>query len=344
MNGCAETMRIAQIAPLAESVPPKLYGGTERVVSWLVDELVGLGHEVTLFASGDSRTRAKLVSICPRALRLARPRVDVTAAQAAQLEAVARRISDFDVIHSHIDWIHLPILHRAGVPFLTTFHGRLDLGGLRNVIDLFPEAPFVSISEDQRRPLQGARWLGTVYHGLPEAALQPSYDAENYLAFPGRLTHEKGPDVAIRIAKATGMQLRIAAKVPRASRGYFKEQLEPLIDGIRFSSSGRLTLETRFSRRRGRIAVSDRLAGAVWPGDDRSDGLWHAGDCIPCRIGAGGYRGWRQRIHCGFRRGSHSCRQARAIAGQAQNSPDIRRKVYRASNGARLSSMLPATR
>ena len=231
MNGCAETMRIAQIAPLAESVPPKLYGGTERVVSWLVDELVGLGHEVTLFASGDSRTRAKLVSICPRALRLARPRVDVTAAQAAQLEAVARRTSDFDVIHSHIDWIHLPILHRAGVPFLTTFHGRLDLGGLRNVIDLFPEAPYVSISEDQRRPLQGARWLGTVYHSLPEAALQPSYDAENYLAFLGRLTHEKGPDVAIRIAKATGMQLRIAARVPRASRGYFKEQLEPLIDG-----------------------------------------------------------------------------------------------------------------
>jgi glycosyltransferase involved in cell wall biosynthesis len=224
-------MRIAQIAPLAESVPPKLYGGTERVVAWLVDELVELGHDVTLFASGDSHTKAKLVPVCPRALRLARPRPDPTAAQAALLEAMAREAEEFDVIHSHIDWLHLPLLQRAGVPFLTTMHGRLDLPGLSKMIELFPAAPYVSISDNQCSPLSEANWLGTVYHGMPKTLLSPSYTAGHYLAFLGRLTHEKGAHVAIRIAQATGMPLCIAAKVPRDHRGYFKEHLEPLIDG-----------------------------------------------------------------------------------------------------------------
>src|SRR6185295_20198014 len=141
-------MRIAQIAPLAESVPPKLYGGTERVVAWLVDQLVDLGHEVTLFASGDSRTRAKLQEVCPRALRLGRPRTDPMAALAALLEAVSRQATDFDVIHVHIDWMHLPLLSRLDVPFLTTVHGRLDLPFLPELIRLFPDAPFVSISDN----------------------------------------------------------------------------------------------------------------------------------------------------------------------------------------------------
>jgi glycosyltransferase involved in cell wall biosynthesis len=155
-------MRIAQIAPLAESVPPKLYGGTERVVAWLVDELVGLGHEVTLFASGDSRTRAKLHPICPQALRLGRPRTDPAAACAALLEAVAQCANKFDVIHAHIDWVHLPLLQRLNVPFLTTMHGRLDLPGLPDLTRAFGTAPFVSISNNQRLPLGEARWLGTV--------------------------------------------------------------------------------------------------------------------------------------------------------------------------------------
>jgi glycosyltransferase involved in cell wall biosynthesis len=224
-------MRIAQIAPLAESVPPKLYGGTERVVAWLVEELVELGHQVTLFASGDSKTKAELVPVCPRALRLGKPRPDPMAAQTALLEAMAQRAEEFDVIHAHIDWLHLPIVHRTGVPFLTTLHGRLDLPGLSEMMRLFPSAPYVSISDNQRIPLTGAKWLGTIHHGMPKSLLKPSFRPGQYLAFLGRLTHEKGAHVAIQIAQAAGMPLRIAAKVPRDHRSYFKEHLEPLIDG-----------------------------------------------------------------------------------------------------------------
>ena len=224
-------MRIAQIAPLAESVPPKLYGGTERVVAWLVDELVELGHDVTLFASGDSVTRAKLNSVWPRALRLGRPRSDPIAAQAVLLEPMAQHAAEFDVIHVHVDWLHLPLLSRLGVPFLTTMHGRLDLPGMPDVIRRFPGAPFVSISNNQRAPLGEANWLGTVYHGLPAGLLRPSYEGGSYLAFLGRLTAEKGPEVAIRIARSAGMPLHIAAKIPRGERRYFKERLEPQIDG-----------------------------------------------------------------------------------------------------------------
>ena len=169
-------MRIAQVAPLAESVPPKLYGGTERVVAWLIDELVELGHDVTLFASGDSATRAKLVPAWPRALRLGRPRSDPMAAQAALLEAIAEHAADFDVIHAHIDWLHLPLLSRLAVPFVTTLHGRLDLPGLPDLIRSFPAAPFVSISDNQRLPVGEANWIGTVYHGLPINSFRPSFE------------------------------------------------------------------------------------------------------------------------------------------------------------------------
>src|SRR3954449_2885220 len=224
-------MRIAQIAPLAESVPPSLYGGTERVVAWLVDELMEFGHDVTLFATGDSRTRAKLVPVLPRALRLARPRSDPIAAQATLIESVAEHASEFDVIHAHIDWLHLPLLTRLGVPFLTTLHGRLDLRGVSDVISRFPAAPFVSISDNQRLPIPRANWLGTIYHGLPADSLRPVIKAGSYLAFLGRLTADKGPEAAIRIARAAGLPLRMAAKVPRNDRVYFKKQLEPQIDG-----------------------------------------------------------------------------------------------------------------
>src|SRR5262245_37582202 len=176
-------MRIAQVAPLAESVPPKLYGGTERVVAWLIDELIDLGHDVTLFATGDSVSRAKLVSICPRALRLGRPRWDAAAAQTLLLGAVADHAADFDVMHLHIDWLHLPLVSRLGGPFLTTLHGRLDLPGLSEVARRFPQAPFISISDNQRSPLNGANWLGTVYHGLPPQSLRPCFEPGSYLAF-----------------------------------------------------------------------------------------------------------------------------------------------------------------
>jgi glycosyltransferase involved in cell wall biosynthesis len=224
-------VRIAQVAPLAESVPPKLYGGTERVIAWLTEELVQLGQDVTLFASGDSQTSAKLVSAWPRALRLGRPRSHPFAAHTALLEQVAQRVSQFDVIHAHIDWLHLPLLSLLGVPFLTTLHGRLDLPGVSDLMRQFPEAPFVAISNSQRAAVQDAKWVGTVYHGLPVNSLRPLLKPGDYLAFLGRLSRDKGPDVAIRIARAAGMPLRIAAKLARDEQTYFKKNLAPHIDG-----------------------------------------------------------------------------------------------------------------
>jgi glycosyltransferase involved in cell wall biosynthesis len=238
-------MRIAQIAPLAESVPPKFYGGTERVIAWLIDELVELGHDVTLFASGNSQTRAKLVPVWPYAFRLGRPRTDPVAVQAVLLETMARRAAEFDVIHCHVDWLALPLLTRSGVPFLTTVHGRLAIAGLPDVVRHFPDAPFVSISHNQRLPLPGASWLGTVYHGLPSDSLHPRFEPGSYLAFLGRLTKEKGPEEAMRIARDAGVPLRIAAKVPKGERGYFKEQLEPKIDGRDVQLTGEVNDRTK---------------------------------------------------------------------------------------------------
>ena len=255
-------MRIAQVAPLAESVPPKLYGGTERVVAWLVDELVGLGHEVTLFASGDSGTGARLKSVWPRALRLGRPRTDPMAVQAALLEEVARHAAEFDVIHAHIDWQHLPLFARLGVPFLTTCHGRLDLPGFPDMISRFHKAPLVSISDNQRIPLPGANWIGTIHHGLPPDLFRPSFEQGSYLAFLGRLTVEKGPEAAIRIARRAGMPLRIAAKVPRGERTFFHERLEPQIDGTHVQLTGEVNDEKKEQFLAGAAAV---LFPIDWP-------------------------------------------------------------------------------
>jgi len=223
-------MRIAQICPLAESIPPKLYGGTERVIAWLVDGLIDLGHDVTLFASGDSKTRGNLHPVWPKAFRLGRQRVDPTVGNTLLLEAISKRANDFDVIHAHIDWLHLPLLANLRVPFLTTLHGRLDLPGLPEIVRRFPQANFVSISDHQRLPLPHANWRGTIRHGLPPTLFRPSYERGSYLAFLGRLTPDKGPEDAMRIARAAGKPLRIAAKIPRAETAYFKKHLEPHID------------------------------------------------------------------------------------------------------------------
>lgn len=222
-------MRIAQIAPLMEAVPPKLYGGTERIVAYLTDELVAMGHEVSLFASGDSATAATLEPGCPRALRLDPTIRDHLAPLLTMLERVARRADDFDVIHLHCDYLGYPLLGRAGVPFLATLHGRLDLPELRPLYAAFADVPVVSISDAQREPLPQANYLATVHHGLPERLLLPGSGSGGYLAFLGRLSPEKAPDRAIRIAARAGMRLKIAAKIDRADRDYFKEEIEPLL-------------------------------------------------------------------------------------------------------------------
>ena len=231
-------MKIAQVAPLAESVPPSLYGGTERVIYWLTEELIKQGHEVTLFGTADSQTSAKLIPVWPRALRLGRPRSDPIVAQAAAMDVLARHAEEFDIIHLHGDWCYLPLLARLDVPFVTTLHGRLDIPGLPALIDMFPKAPLVSISNNQRLPVPSARWAATIYHGFSPDWLRPSFERGQYLAFLGRLAPEKGPEVAIRIARAAHMQLRIAAKIPRGERGYFAERVQPMIDGSRVQLIG----------------------------------------------------------------------------------------------------------
>ena len=222
-------MKIAQVAPLIEAVPPKLYGGTERVVAYLTDALVELGHEVTLFASGDSLTKAELSAIWPQALRLDPTVVDYFAPVFMQMETVARRAHEFDVIHSHIDYFGYPLLQRLGVPSVTTLHGRLDLAELKPLYGMFNDVPVVSISDSQREPLPQANYVATIHHGLPQNLLAKGSGSGGYLAFLGRISPEKAPDAAIRIAAAAGMPLKIAAKVDRVDQEYFNTTIEPLL-------------------------------------------------------------------------------------------------------------------
>jgi len=222
-------MRIAQIAPLAESCPPALYGGTERVVAYLTDELVAQGHEVTLFASGDSRTSAELVPCCKRALRLSAEPVDALAYNMIMLEHVARRASDFDLLHFHIDMMHAPVVRAFADRTVTTLHGRLDLPDLQPFYRTFPHLPLVSISDAQRRPMPPVNWIGTVHHGLPPELLAFTPKADGYLAFLGRISPEKRPDRAIEIAARAGVPLKIAAKIDRVDRPYWEARIEPLV-------------------------------------------------------------------------------------------------------------------
>jgi glycosyltransferase involved in cell wall biosynthesis len=224
-------MRIAQVAPLTEAVPPKLYGGTERVISWLTEALVDLGHDVTLFASGDSVTKAKLVPGWPRALRLDGEVRDPNALHMAMLENVAQRADEFDILHFHLDYYPFSLFSRLSIPFVTTLHGRLDLPEHRPVFETFPNAPLVSISNSQRRFIPTAPWVGTVHHGLPSQSLRPLDAKPSYLAFLGRISPEKGLPQAIRVAKRAGIPLKIAAKVDRADEDYFNDEIKHLLDG-----------------------------------------------------------------------------------------------------------------
>ena len=221
-------MKIAQIAPLVESVPPRLYGGTERVVSWLTEELVRQGHEVTLFASGDSQTKAQLAAIVPRALRLDGIHNSLPY-NIIMLDQVAARMDAFDVIHFHIDFFHYPIFRNMAHKTLTTLHGRQDLPELPDIYRAFPHMPLVSISDHQRLPVPPVNWMGTVYHGLPEGQFHMGQGQGGYLAFLGRICADKGPVEAIEIARRAGMPLKIAAKVDPVDQPYFDTVVAPLL-------------------------------------------------------------------------------------------------------------------
>jgi glycosyltransferase involved in cell wall biosynthesis len=221
-------MRIGQIAPLTEAIPPKLYGGTERVVHWLTEELVALGHDVTLFASGDSVTTAKLEAMWPQSLRLSGSIRDPNALHMLMLEVVRRRAADFDFLHFHLDYYPFSLFSRQSTPFVTTLHGRLDLPEHQPVFAAFSSIPVISISHAQRRPVPQAGWVRTIYHGVPEDLLRPQPGTPSYLAFLGRIAPEKGVDQAIRIAGRAGMPIKIAAKIDKADVEYFEEHIRSL--------------------------------------------------------------------------------------------------------------------
>ncbi len=230
-------MRIAQISPLIESVPPRLYGGTERIVSNLTEELVRMGHDVTLFASGDSTTSAELVSCAQKALRLDPRVVQQEAYYMVMLDRVRRRAEEFDILHFHLDYYQFPMFRSLAERTVTTLHLRQDVADLKTLYAAFPEMPLVSISDAQRRPVSTANFVGTVYHGLPTDLLKPTYNPSgDYVAFLGRVSPEKGLDRAIRIASAAGIPLKIAAKVDKPDQDYFDQVIKPMLNlpGIEF--------------------------------------------------------------------------------------------------------------
>ena len=222
--------RIAQVAPLVETVPPESYGGTERIVSYLTEELVRLGHDVTLFASGGSTTTARLIAISERSLRSDANVKDPLSRSILEIEEVLKRSDSFDLVHFHDGYLHFPLSRRLQIPTVTTMHGRMDLPDLVPVFREFPEMPLVSISDEQRKPLPFANWIATVQHGIPEHLYSFRPDPANYVAFVGRICPEKRPDRAIEIAKQVEMPLKIAAKVDKADEQYFEAEIKPLLD------------------------------------------------------------------------------------------------------------------
>src|SRR5262245_46070850 len=255
-------MHIAQVAPLTEAIPPKLYGGTERVVYWLTEELVALGHNVTLFASGDSCTSAKLEPFWPRALRLDGSVRDPNALHMAMLEHVRRRADEFDFLHFHLDYYPFSLFSRQRTPFVTTLHGRLDLPEHQPVFDTFSSVPVVSISNAQRRPLPQARWVNTIHHGLPERLLMPQTVKPSYFAFLGRIAPEKRVDTAIRVAEHCGIPLKIAAKIDRADRDYYDEQIHPLMSSPYVEYIGEINDHEKSAFLSGALAL---LVPIDWP-------------------------------------------------------------------------------
>jgi len=255
-------MRIAQIAPLTEAIPPRLYGGTERVISWLTEELVALGQEVDLFASGDSQTSADLQACWPKALRLDGSVRDPNALHMAMLEQVYRRAPDFDLLHFHLDYYPFSLFSRQPTPFVTTLHGRLDLPEHQVMFATFPSIPVISISDAQRRPVPGAAWVRTIHHGLPERLLMPRPVRPAYFAFLGRISPEKAVDRAIAIAGRCGVPLKIAAKVDAVDREYFECRIRKLLTSADVEYIGEIGDGEKSSFLSGAIAL---LAPIAWP-------------------------------------------------------------------------------
>jgi len=255
-------MRIAQIAPLVEAIPPRLYGGTERVVHWLVEELVALGHDVTLFASGDSQTSAKLEPGWPRALRFEETVRDQNALHMLMLERVCQQAGDFDVLHFHLDYYPFSLFSRQKTPFVTTMHGRLDLPEHAHVMNGFRSVPIVSISDAQRTPVPDAGWIRTIHHGVPAQLLTPLPKPRSYLAMLGRISPEKGMDCAVRIAERCGLPLRIAAKVDRVDVEYFQQTIRPLLRPPQIEHVGEIGDAQKSEFLSGAIAL---LAPVDWP-------------------------------------------------------------------------------
>lgn len=257
-------MRIAQVTPLTEAVPPKLYGGTERVVHWLTEELVTLGHDVTLFASGDSQTSAKLDAMWPKALRLDGSVRDPNALHMVMLERVRQKCDDeeFDFLHFHLDYYPFSLFSRQPTPFLTTLHGRLDLPEHQPVFTTFNSIPVISISDAQRRPVPQANWLRTIHHGVPENLLTPRPITPSYLAVLGRIAPEKGIDQAIRIAIRCGIPLKIAAKVDRADEEYFSGIIRPMLDHPLVEYIGEISDREKSDFLSGAIGL---LVPIIWP-------------------------------------------------------------------------------
>jgi glycosyltransferase involved in cell wall biosynthesis len=240
-------MRIAQVSTLYESVPPRAYGGIERVVSYLTEGLVSLGHDVTLFASADSKTRARLVPESDVPLREIEDTADPQALHFAMLEDVVRRSGKFDIVHFHVDYLHFPFSARLACPHVTTLHWRLDVPGLAELYAQFPEVPLVSISDAQRAPLAALNWQATVYHGLPERLYAYSPEPDNHVAFLGRIAPAKRPDLAIEIARRAGLPLEIAAKVDNGDRWYYEKEIEPLLSDAQVRFVGEVADEEKGS-------------------------------------------------------------------------------------------------
>src|SRR5256885_9934190 len=255
-------MQIAEIAPLTEAIPPKLYGGTERVISWLADELVALGHEVVLFASGDSQTSADVEACWQKARRLDGSVGDPNALHMAVLKQVRKRAHVFDLLHFHLDYYPFSLFSRQSTPFVTTLHGRLDLPEHQVVFATFPSIPVVSISDTQRRPVPNAGWIRTIHHGLPERLLTPQSVRPAYFAFLGRISPEKAVDRAIWIAKSCGVPLKIAAKVDAVDRDYFESEIRKLLTPPDVEYIGEISDDEKSAFLSGAIAL---LAPIAWP-------------------------------------------------------------------------------